>query len=281
MEQQLYSQLYNLEPINKFENILDVLFNVRQLCPYWLYHNLPTEDISHPEYFHRIQSFMEDLVGKLDEISVDYAQNLPLIQRFKALIRSPIQVHRCFRDILFSEQTGIPLSFKDEEISGQFEAIERQTELIQTILGEWICNINVQRHWTNEGVPIDCVQQYGQLVSETTAIIESLCRMKSMIVVDRLARWKREQARSQAPVLLSKLDLFQFWIERWVFFIAEIRSCIESIKSSIYNTSLGTPENFDKLGAISNNLTELYHFVLASAWIVEKQPVQVMKTNTK
>lgn len=100
------------------------------------------------------------------------------------------------------------------------------------------------------------------------------------VIVDRLGQWQQNQVLSGngAPLAKSSLDDIQKWFEQLFDAIWLTRSIIVKIRAINAKHQLNHATLFD---TSLSDITILLQRLIVSGFIVEKQPPQVMKTNTR
>lgn len=102
--------------------------------------------------------------------------------------------------------------------------------------------------------------------------------VQKIVIINRLGRWQRDQAMAGngAPLPVNVLDEIQVWFEKLAEVIWTTRNAIDVLRS--LNASFNMNMNTD---AFYEQITKLLQLLIVSGFIVEKQPPQVMKTNTR
>lgn len=123
----------------------------------------------------------------------------------------------------------------------------------------------------------------SELYSNICAVIEALNETQKIVIHKRLGKWQREQALSGNGFHLmhSGLDEIQSWLEGLADSIVNTRSTIDAMRkmpSIPIQTPNGGNDYFD---AAYRDIVLLLQNLIVSSFIVEKQPPQVMKTNTR
>ncbi|XP_043290168.1 signal transducer and activator of transcription 5B [Venturia canescens] len=120
------------------------------------------------------------------------------------------------------------------------------------------------------------------LADKLKETIAQLNTLQSRVLDDELIRWKRDQqlAGNGAP-FNSNLDSIQEWCESLAELIWLNRQQIkeaEHLKQKLAFDPHGVP---DILPNLNLQITQLLSSLVTSTFIIEKQPPQVMKTNTR
>ncbi|XP_066147545.1 signal transducer and activator of transcription 5B isoform X2 [Euwallacea fornicatus] len=111
---------------------------------------------------------------------------------------------------------------------------------------------------------------------------QHLAQLQSQIIDDELIRWKRDQQLSGNGVpFTSNLDQIQDWCESLAEIIWHNRQQIKEVERLKQKLALDPPGVVDALSSILTDITQLLSSLVTSTFIIEKQPPQVMKTNTR
>ncbi|CAG9767639.1 unnamed protein product [Ceutorhynchus assimilis] len=109
-----------------------------------------------------------------------------------------------------------------------------------------------------------------------------LTQLQSQIIDEELIRWKRDQQLSGNGVpFTSNLDQIQDWCESLAEIIWHNRQQIKEVERLKQKLALDPPGVVDVLPTILTEITQLLSSLVTSTFIIEKQPPQVMKTNTR
>jgi signal transducer and activator of transcription 5B len=112
--------------------------------------------------------------------------------------------------------------------------------------------------------------------------IQLLNQLQSSILDDELIRWKREQQLAgNGANFNSNLDTIQDWCESLAELIWLNRQQIKEVDRLRQKLSLDPPGVADLLPQVLADVTQLLSSLVTSTFIIEKQPPQVMKTNTR
>ncbi|KAG1687688.1 Signal transducer and activator of transcription 5B [Nymphon striatum] len=145
--------------------------------------------------------------------------------------------------------------------------IQRQKVIIDNILSNQAQAILKQR--------VDLIRFYA----DTFSLITSL---QSHVVDDILIRWKHEQQQSgNSGVFNNNLDQIQHWCGALADIIWQNRQQIKKIEILQSQLPINTPGSADELPQLNNKITALLSNLVTSTFVIEKQPPQVMKTNTR
>lgn len=134
--------------------------------------------------------------------------------------------------------------------------------------------VQKKRMLTNniESVAHDLTRNIGTVIAEITEV-------QNIVIYKRLARWQREQALAGngAPLPVNTLDEIQVWFEKLAELIWITRNVIDAVRRhQIYQMNM---ESYYE--GYFTEITKKLEFLIVSGFIVEKQPPQVMKTNTR
>ncbi|XP_026271411.1 signal transducer and activator of transcription 5B isoform X3 [Frankliniella occidentalis] len=121
--------------------------------------------------------------------------------------------------------------------------------------------------------------QLGDKLSETvTHLVTLQCR----VLDEELIRWKREQQLAgNGAQFNSNLDNIQDWCESLAEIIWHNRQQIKEVERLKQKLAIEPPGVVDVLPNLNIQITQLLSSLVTSTFIIEKQPPQVMKTNTR
>lgn len=119
-----------------------------------------------------------------------------------------------------------------------------------------------------------------ELYANTRNVTERLNEVQKVVIHKRLGKWQRDQALAGngAPLPINALDEIQGWFEELADLIWSTRTLIDTIRKS--NLPVQGQGN-DLFEGLYREVTTLLQNLIVSGFIVEKQPPQVMKTNTR
>lgn len=116
-------------------------------------------------------------------------------------------------------------------------------------------------------------------MKETFQLINTL---QAQVLDEELIRWKREQQLAgNGAVFNSNLDTIQEWCESLAELIWTNRQQIQKVEVLKNKLPLESPSVPDVLPQLLAEITQLLSSLVTSTFIIEKQPPQVMKTNTR
>lgn len=124
-------------------------------------------------------------------------------------------------------------------------------------------------------------QRRLDIYNSVRAVIDLLDEVQKIVIHKRLGKWQRDQALAGngAPLPLSALDEIQIWFEDLAELIWNTRTLIDTMRKS--NLPLSSTNFSDGFEVAYRDITNLLQNLIVSGFIVEKQPPQVMKTNTR
>lgn len=113
----------------------------------------------------------------------------------------------------------------------------------------------------------------------TTKLIDEL---QQIVIQKRLSKWQREQvlAGNGGPYPFNALDEIQQWFEALAEIIWNSRSLVDNMRCR-GNFPFNGDDFVHQFEEHYNNINNLLQNLIVSSFIVEKQPPQVMKTNTR
>ncbi|XP_051171360.1 signal transducer and activator of transcription 5B isoform X2 [Leptopilina boulardi] len=112
--------------------------------------------------------------------------------------------------------------------------------------------------------------------------VGKLSILQSRVLDDELLRWKRDQQLAgNGAQFNSNLDTIQEWCENLAELIWLNRQQIKEAERLKQKSVRDPPGLQDVLPALNSQVTQLLSSLVTSTFIIEKQPPQVMKTNTR
>nr|XP_037869530.1 signal transducer and activator of transcription isoform X2 [Bombyx mori] len=127
-------------------------------------------------------------------------------------------------------------------------------------------------------------QSQMELVDHMKENITNLRQLQSQVLDDELIKWKREQQLSGNGVpMQSNLNTIQEWCELLADLIWTTRQQVNNVARINSKTivELRQPHLAEMLDDMSKQVTGLLSTLVTSTFVIEKQPPQVMKTNTR
>jgi len=145
--------------------------------------------------------------------------------------------------------------------------LRRQKEMLEQMLNQKVAGL---------------VQLRLTLADKLKDTISHLNTLQSRVLDDELIRWKREQQlQGNGAQFNSNLDTIQEWCESLAEIIWLNRQQIKEAERLKQKIGLEPPGVADILPNLSSQITQLLSSLVTSTFIIEKQPPQVMKTNTR
>ncbi|KAJ0169474.1 hypothetical protein K1T71_000778 [Dendrolimus kikuchii] len=123
-----------------------------------------------------------------------------------------------------------------------------------------------------------------ELVDHIKENITNLQQLQSQVLDDELIKWKREQQLSgNGFPMQSNLNTIQEWCELLADLIWTTRQQVNNVTRINSKTivELRQPHLGEMLDEMSKKVTGLLSTLVTSTFVIEKQPPQVMKTNTR
>ena len=128
---------------------------------------------------------------------------------------------------------------------------------------------------------LNLVQKRSALFNTYVEIYKLVREVQSQVLDKELIRWKRDQqlAGNGHPMGFS-LEVLQEWCEGLADIIWTMRQQVRQLEG--LREKLGEAQNTANiLQELLGNITELLSNLVTGTFIIEKQPPQVMKTNTR
>lgn len=120
-----------------------------------------------------------------------------------------------------------------------------------------------------------CDKRLNEILISIHKAIHLLNEVKRIVIEDRLAKWKHDQILvvQSLPEVLNEI---QNWLEELVIIIFKIRSWLETVRCFANDAKLY--EDFENVHRDLNNCLKS---LIATSFIVEEQPTQVIKKDTR
>lgn len=136
----------------------------------------------------------------------------------------------------------------------------------------------VEQHLSERAINLHELRMKLEKKHEDTFRLLNL--LQSQVLDEELIRWKREQqlAGNGAP-FNNNLDTIQEWCEALAEVIWQNRQQIKRVEMLRAQLPIGQPS--DAITTLKSQITSLLSSLVTSTFIIEKQPPQVMKTNTR
>lgn len=127
-------------------------------------------------------------------------------------------------------------------------------------------------------------QKRLELVDSFKILINQTHNIQTKVLGKYLSNWKMTQSKAgngAMPMNINSLDTIQSWCESLADIIWNTREAIRQV--SKYKKQLGAeePNVPDFLPTLHTEVTNLLMNLITSTFVIEKQPPQVMKTNTR
>jgi hypothetical protein len=121
-----------------------------------------------------------------------------------------------------------------------------------------------------------------ELLASQWGIFNQLLGIQNKILYEYLPRWHHEQQLNNngAQTATIDLDLIQSWIERIVDIIWRIKNQIKGLQLTLADKP-NVPFEVEELESFVLEINRALENLILSSFVVEKQPPQVMKTNTR
>ncbi|KAG4070406.1 hypothetical protein HA402_006548 [Bradysia odoriphaga] len=277
---------------------------VRIVCAEWIEDRMKAEtlvDIDDPQIGLKASQFLHELIQEVQnrKQKLNLAGQFPIkcrldesIEIFNQQLHCPFTIYKHIRYTISCEQYLIgnvcgsrQINCTDQEAVDINNKLKELTNQVQVNEG----NQTEYRHEVENYTLLDCSEKVlkKQFVLEVIAFnlyssfvstIKKIDAVQTMIIVNRLDKWKRDQALAGNGGTLNEdtLDEIQRWFETLGHVILNTRRCIEVTHE--LNGSLPVPMNMEE---VKREITALLEKLIVSGFIVEKQPPQVMKRNVR
>jgi signal transducer and activator of transcription 5B len=111
--------------------------------------------------------------------------------------------------------------------------------------------------------------------------VSGLQQVQSRVLDVDLTQWKREQQLAgNGAMFNNNLDIIQQWCEGLADLIWTNRQQIKELERLLSKAQAGS-DGADVVAQIRDQITQLLSSLITSTFVIEKQPPQVMKTNTR
>ncbi|XP_018013071.1 signal transducer and activator of transcription 5B [Hyalella azteca] len=127
------------------------------------------------------------------------------------------------------------------------------------------------------------IQKRMALVQKLQGTLDALTGLQQRVLDHELISWKREQqmAGNGKPFDENRLNLIQEWCEHLAEIIWQTRHQIKECERQCRKLPLSPTGGVDLLPSLDQHVTRLLSSLVTSTFIIEKEPTQVLKTNTK
>ncbi|KAJ8920971.1 hypothetical protein NQ315_015765 [Exocentrus adspersus] len=215
---------------------------------------------------------------------------LPLISNTNAEVLHKIEIlrsrtHSISEDLrrMEQEQEAFALQYHEctkinaalQQMSGQpnpqslatLQKLQSQKDMLEKVLNQKVAGLMQSRLAVAEKM-----KETFQLVSQ----------LQTHVLDEELIRWKREQQLAgNGANFNSNLDTIQEWCESLAELIWLNRQQLKEVERLKVKLALDPPGVTDILPQLLAEITQLLSTLVTSTFIIEKQPPQVMKTNTR
>ncbi|CAG9853830.1 unnamed protein product [Phyllotreta striolata] len=176
-----------------------------------------------------------------------------------------LQYHECSK---ISAHLQTIISQPNAQLPANVSKLQKQKESLEQILNQKLAGLMQMR------------LALGEKLKETYQL---LAQLQTQVLDEELIKWKRDQQLSgNGATFTSNLDTIQDWCENLAELIWLNRQQtkeVERLKSRLQVEY--PPVVADVLPQLVQEFTQLLSTLVTSTFIIEKQPPQVMKTNTR
>ncbi|XP_061872767.1 signal transducer and activator of transcription 5B-like isoform X1 [Colius striatus] len=174
--------------------------------------------------------------------------------------------------IQYQENMRLQAQFSQLSQLGPQERLSRETTLQQkkASLEAWLHQ------------EAQTLQQYRMDLSEKhQKTLQLLCKQQTTILDDELIQWKcRQQLAGNGGPPEGTLDVLQTWCEKLAEIIWQNRQQIRRAEHLCQQLPIPGPVE-EMLSKLNGTITDIISALVTSTFIIEKQPPQVLKTQTK
>ncbi|CAB3370080.1 Hypothetical predicted protein [Cloeon dipterum] len=145
---------------------------------------------------------------------------------------------------------------------------KQQKELLENMLSQFVASVLQMR------------LQLSDQLKETISLLNAL---QMRVLDEELIHWKREQqlAGNGASHVQTNLDSIQDWCDALAELVWTNRQQVKEAERLAAKLALEPPGFVNILPNLLNQATQMLSSLVTSTFIIEKQPPQVMKTNTR
>lgn len=217
--------------------------------------NLPTTSNSATEVLHKI-----DILRRRTQETADDLRRMEQEQE-----AFTIQYHECTKLNATIQQLNTQASTPQNQQA--LQKITRQKEMMEQMLNQKVASLMNLR------------LALSDKLKET---YQHLNALQSQVLDEELIHWKREQQLAgNGSIFNSNLDAIQEWCESLAELIWLNRQQIKEVERLKQKLALDPVGVADVLPQLLTDITQLLSTLVTSTFIIEKQPPQVMKTNTR
>uniref|UniRef100_A0A7N6A438 Signal transducer and activator of transcription n=1 Tax=Anabas testudineus TaxID=64144 RepID=A0A7N6A438_ANATE len=203
--------------------------------------------------------------------------------------RCPLELVRCIKHILHSEQrlvqeaTNVSTEGAMDSLSQRHQQINQAFEELRLPPYRHIHTLHkratVEAWLTREATTL---QKYRLDLSEQHQKTLGLLRKQQTLILDEeLIQWKRrQQLAGNGGPHEGGLDVLQSWCEKLADLIWQNRQQIRRCEHLTQQLPLPGPME-ELLSKLNSDITDVISALVTSTFIIEKQPPQVLKTQTK
>ncbi|GBO13657.1 Signal transducer and activator of transcription 5B, partial [Araneus ventricosus] len=166
------------------------------------------------------------------------------------------------------------------------ESSKRQAQMQQSQDVDFITKAQKEKHLYDAAVRNqiqELIRLRMKLIDGFQSTFMDLNELQKRILDTELIKWKRsQQLAGNGEPFLNNLDQIQEWCEALADIIWQNRQQIRQVETLASQVPLNIPGNvMEKLPVLNNQITGLLSSLVTSTFIIEKQPPQVLKTNTR
>ncbi|KAF7697896.1 hypothetical protein HF521_004406 [Silurus meridionalis] len=201
--------------------------------------------------------------------------------------RCPLELVRCIKHILYTEQrlvreatnSSSPLSGMMDSMSQKYQQINQAFEELRILTQDTENDLRKLQH--NQEYFIIQYQESLRIQEKHQKTLALLRKQQTVILDDELIQWKRrQQLAGNGGPHEGGLDILQSWCEKLAETIWQNRQQIR--RAEHLRQQLPIPGPIEELlNDLNSTITDIISALVTSTFIIEKQPPQVLKTQTK
>lgn len=278
-------------------------------------HTLDVDPEANDQHYHQLASnVLAEFVYEIERSATQFHDNLAMKASFTETANNLRQqfgpnpsallkhLTRCLKyeisliEIL-SKLMGLSAAVKInhtsvQELKNDYEQINQQKEELKQMA--YVTNdpqeealmdalLSDERERFNQNLVIVQNKKF-QLINDINAVIEQMIHAYDLIVVQQLRQWKIDQRLAgNGAVFHNNLDTIQQWFEKLAENLRHTKTHIQMLywgRQTIV-LPLEASGHPDQLQPLEQRIDHLLVMLVTASFVIENQPPQVLKTNTK
>lgn len=246
------SLLWEMQMVNQFE-----MGGVSALAAVWPSATNNAADTAAAELYQQLQYLRQKVVEAAKQFEkMKYEQE-----------SFAIQYHECSKLNATIQHLANQRGTTNTSVSEQERELKLKKEMTETALTQKISGL---------------LQMRLALADKHRETIQLLGQVQSRVLDDELIRWKRaQQLGGNGAPFSNNLEQIQDWCEELSSVIWDTRHQIKEVERLRQRVPIDSPGGVDILPHLNQEITQLLSSLVTSTFVIERQPPQVMKTNTR